>query len=122
TAPNRATMPLVRRAAGWERIGWDDALAVMAARFREVQQVHGAGSVGVISTGQLLTEEFYTLGKLVQLGIGTKNYCGNTTLCMATAVSGYKRSFGSDGPPGAYEDFERADFIMLVGANIADNH
>ena len=83
---------------------------------------YGPESVGVISTGQLVTEEFYTLGKLVQLGLGTRNYDGNTTLCMSTAVSGYKRSFGSDGPPGAYEDLERADVILLIGANIADNH
>ena len=79
----------------------------MAARFRDVQARHGAGAVGVISTGQLVTEEFYALGKLVQLGLGTSNYDGNTTLCMSTAVSGYKRSFGSDGPPGAYEDLEQ---------------
>src|SRR6185369_4162548 len=78
--------------------------------------------LGVISTGQLLTEECYTLGKLVQLGFGTKNYDGNTTLCMASAVSGYKLSFGSDGPPGAYEDIEKADVVLLIGANIADNH
>jgi anaerobic selenocysteine-containing dehydrogenase len=122
SAPNRATSPLVRRGATWDPLDWHEAFHLMAARLGDVQVRHGAGSVGVISTGQLLTEEFYALGKLVQLGIGTSNYCGNTTLCMATAVSGYKRSFGSDGPPGAYEDFERADFIMLVGANIADNH
>src|SRR5205085_11006019 len=29
---------------------------------------------------------------------------------------------GSDGPPGAYEDLEKADVILLIGANIADNH
>jgi len=62
------------------------------------------------------------LGKLVQLGFGTNNYDGNTTLCMASAVAGYKRSFGTDGPPGAYEDLEKADVILLIGANIADNH
>ena len=62
-----------------------------------------------LGTGQLVTEEFYTLGKLVQLGFGTRNFDGNTTLCMASAVSGYKRSFGSDGPPGAYEDLEKAE-------------
>ena len=45
----------------------------------------------------------------MQLGIGTPHYDGNTTLCMATAVSGYKKSFGSDGPPGAYEDLEQAE-------------
>src|SRR6266446_10417864 len=41
---------------------------------------------------------------------------------MHSVVSGYKRSFGSDGPPGAYEDLTKADVIFLIGANIADNH
>jgi anaerobic selenocysteine-containing dehydrogenase len=133
-ASNRARYPLLRRSrhrsdgANSERTGefarvpWSEALRTMAARFREVQEQYGRQAVGVISTGQLVTEEFYTLGKLVQLGLGTSNYDGNTTLCMSTAVAGYKRSFGSDGPPGAYEDFDIADVVMLIGANIADNH
>jgi anaerobic selenocysteine-containing dehydrogenase len=121
-ALNRAQFPLVRKGNGFARIGWDDAMSMMAGKFHSIQEQYGPGSVGVISTGQLVTEEFYTLGKLVQLGIGTPNYDGNTTLCMATAVAGYKRSFGSDGPPGAYEDLDRADVVILIGANIAENH
>jgi assimilatory nitrate reductase catalytic subunit len=121
-ANNRAVHPLARTGRTFTPVAWDAAFATMAARFRAIQERWGPGSVGVISTGQLVTEEFYTLGKLVQLGMGTSNYDGNTTLCMSTAVAGYKRSFGSDGPPGAYEDLERADVIMLVGANIAENH
>jgi anaerobic selenocysteine-containing dehydrogenase len=122
SASSRAHYPLLKRGRRFMRITWDDAMSRMASRFRDVQLKHGPGAVGVISTGQLVTEEFYALGKLVQLGLGTSNYDGNTTLCMSTAVAGYKRSFGSDGPPGAYEDFERADVILLIGANIADNH
>jgi anaerobic selenocysteine-containing dehydrogenase len=121
-ADNRARYPLLRRGASMDRVSWDDALTTMAERFRGVQARYGPGAVGVISTGQLVTEEFYAMGKLVQLGLGTSNYDGNTTLCMATAVQGYKRSFGSDGPPGAYEDLERADVIVLIGANVAENH
>ena len=68
--------------------------------------------------GQLVTEEFYALGKLVQLGLGTRNYDGNTTLCMSTAVAGYKRSLGSDSRP-PLEDLEVADVVLLIGANIA---
>jgi anaerobic selenocysteine-containing dehydrogenase len=121
-AVNRAMTPLVRQGGGFAAVTWDAAFATMAARFRDIQARYGPGSVGVISTGQLVTEEFYTLGKLVQLGLGTPNYDGNTTLCMSTAVAGYKRSFGSDGPPGAYDDLGTADVIMLIGANIAENH
>jgi anaerobic selenocysteine-containing dehydrogenase len=120
---NRAEYPLLRQRDGSRaRVTWDHALETMASRFRSIQERYGRESIGVISTGQLVTEEFYTLGKLVQLGIGTRHYDGNTTLCMATAVAGYKKSFGSDGPPGAYEDLEHADVIILIGANIAENH
>ena len=122
TAENRARYPLLRKGGKLQRVEWDVALRTMAARLRAVQENYGPHSVGVISTGQLVTEEFYTLGKLVQLGLGTKNFDGNTTLCMSTAVSGYKRSFGSDGPPGCYEDLEKADVLLLIGANIAENH
>lgn len=121
-AEHRARHPMLRGEQGFRRVSWSDALQKMAGEFRRVASEYGPGAIGVISTGQLVTEEFYTLGKLVQLGLGTSNYDGNTTLCMSTAVSGYKRSFGSDGPPGAYEDLARADVILLIGANIAENH
>jgi anaerobic selenocysteine-containing dehydrogenase len=119
---NRAQYPLLRQYGKLTRVSWDEALSVMADRFRATQKTYGPEALGVLSTGQLVTEEFYTLGKLVQLGFGTNNYDGNTTLCMASAVSGYKVSFGSDGPPGAYEDMETADVVLLIGANLADNH
>ncbi len=119
---NRLRTPLLRKGGKLVPVSWDEALSTMVERFRGTQARHGASALGVLSTGQLVTEEFYTLGKLVQLGFGTNNYDGNTTLCMASAVSGYKATFGSDGPPGSYQDMEDADVVFLIGANIADNH
>lgn len=103
-------------------VSWSDAIATMTDTFQQLIAEHGPDSVAILSTGQLVTEEFYTLGKLARLGMGLRHYDGNTTLCMASAVSGYKMSFGTDGPPGCYEDLELADVIVLWGANIADNH
>ena len=121
-AEDRIKYPLLRRDGQLTRVGWDEALDTLVTKFRAVQSKYGPESLGIVSTGQLVTEEFYALGKLVQLGFGTRNYDGNTTLCMSTAVAGYKRSFGSDGPPGAYEDLEHADVIFLIGANVTENH
>ena len=75
----------------------------------------GPRSVAVLSTGQLVTEEFYALGKLVRLGMGLAHYDGNTTLCMASAVSGYKLSFGTDGPPGLLRRPGRGRRARAVG-------
>ena len=41
-------------------------------------------------------------------------------LSSQAAVAGYKASFGSDGPPGSYEDLALADVLVLWGATIAD--
>jgi len=121
-SPTRVPGAMIKDGDSFKQVEWSEAFKRVSDRFKEIQAKHGKGAVAVISTGQLLTEEFYTLGKFVQLGLETNNYDGNTTLCMASAVMGYKQSFGSDGPPGCYEDFSYADVIMLIGANIADNH
>ncbi len=120
----RGLQPLMRNKwhEPWQPASWDTALDKLHDEIRRVQEKHGPDSFAVISTGQMLTEEFYTLGKLTRGLIGTNNYDGNTTLCMASAVSGYKRSFGSDGPPGCYEDFEHTDCLIAWGSNLPEQH
>ena len=122
TSDNRVSTPMLKKNGKLTPVEWDEAFKYTSDKFKEVQAKYGKNSVACISTGQFLTEDFYTLGKFVQLGLETNNYDGNTTLCMASAVMGYKQTFGSDGPPASYEDFSYADVIMLIGANIADNH
>ena len=124
TSAGRGNKPLIRQ--HWHQdfveTNWDAALDATAAELKKIQQKYGRNSIAIISTGQMLTEEFYTLGKLTRGLIGTNNYDGNTTLCMASAVSGYKRSFGSDGPPGCYEDFEHTDCLIAWGSNLPEQH
>jgi len=123
-SPGRGKQPLMRDKAHlpFAPADWNTALDTTAQKIKEIQAKYGRDAFAVVSTGQLLTEEFYTLGKLVRGQIGTNNYDGNTTLCMASAVSGYKRSFGSDGPPGCYEDFEHTHCLMAFGSNLPEQH
>lgn len=116
--PGRLTTPTI----GGAPATWDQAIAAMLSGFERAVVDHGPDAVAIIGTGQFLNEEFYALGKLARLGLGVRHNDGNTTLCMASAVSGYKLTFGSDGPPASYEDFELADCVLLIGANVADNH
>ncbi len=106
----------------WQSADWDTALDKLHDEIVRIQQTYGRDAFAIVSTGQMLTEEFYTLGKLTRGLIGTNNYDGNTTLCMSSAVSGYKRSFGSDGPPGCYEDFEHTDCLIAWGSNLPEQH
>ena len=121
---NRGKTPLMRKKTiePYAETSWDAALDRSAAEFKRIQEKYGRDSVAIVSTGQILTEEFYTLGKLTRGVIGTNNYDGNTTLCMASAVSGYKRSFGSDGPPGCYDDFSSTECLIAFGSNLPEQH
>lgn len=120
----RGDVPLMRDNYydAFEQTNWDSALDKVSSEIKRIQETYGRDSFAIVSTGQIMTEEFYTLGKLARGVIGTNNYDGNTTLCMSSAVSGYKRSFGSDGPPGCYDDFEYTDCLMAFGSNLPEQH
>jgi len=121
---NRGHVPLMRdnSAAEFEQTSWDKALDKTASEIKRIQGTYGRDAFAIVSTGQIMTEEFYTLGKLARGVIGTNNYDGNTTLCMSSAVSGYKRSFGSDGPPGCYDDFDHTECLLAFGSNLPEQH
>ncbi|MBW8183730.1 molybdopterin oxidoreductase family protein [Shewanella nanhaiensis] len=123
-SPGRGCAPLVRNQhfEEFEESSWDHVLDTTASKIKQIQAEYGRDAFAIVSSGQLLTEEFYTLGKLARGVIGTNNYDGNTTLCMASAVSGYKRSFGADGPPGCYDDFEHTHCLMAFGSNLPEQH
>jgi assimilatory nitrate reductase catalytic subunit len=69
-----------------------------------------------------LTEDYYVANKLMKGFIGSGNVDTNSRLCMSSTVAGHRRVFGSDTVPGAYEDMDEADLIVLVGSNAAWCH
>ncbi|WIY27609.1 nitrate reductase [Parasedimentitalea psychrophila] len=101
---------------------WDTALDLVASKFSQTIAEHGADSVALYVSGQLLTEDYYVANKLMKGFIGSANIDTNSRLCMASTVAGQRRAFGSDTVPGTYEDLEQADLIVLVGSNLAWCH
>lgn len=101
---------------------WDEALDLVAERFKNAVAEHGPDSVAFYVSGQLLTEDYYVANKLMKGYIGSANIDTNSRLCMASSVAGHKRAFGGDIVPGTYEDLEKADLIVLVGSNLAWCH
>ncbi len=101
---------------------WDDAIDHIASQLQTTIEQHGAESVAFYVSGQLLTEDYYVVNKLVKGYIGSANIDTNSRLCMASSVAGHKRAFGSDTVPGQYSDFESADLILLTGSNLAWCH
>lgn len=120
--PERAARPMVRRGTELREAGWPAVMEEVASRMRAALAEGGPDAVGIYHGGQLLLEEYYALHKLAKGFLGTPNINANTRLCMASAVAGYVRTFGSDGPPGCYEDLDTSHLVFLFGSNPAEMH
>ncbi|KRF41976.1 molybdopterin oxidoreductase [Terrabacter sp. Soil811] len=119
-SPDRLTRPLVRREGQLVACSWEEAMAVVVDRTKQLLEEQGPSAVGFFTTGQLFLEEYYTLALVAHGGIRTNHVDGNTRLCTATAAEALKETFGSDGQPGSYTDVDHADVIALFGHNVAE--
>ncbi len=116
----RVPAPLYRenKKDDFREISWEEALNIIATKLKENQPDENYFYI----SGQLTTEDSYVINKFVKGFIKTNNIDANSRLCMTSAVMGYKMSFGSDGPPGSYEDIDDADAFIFAGSNAAWTH
>ena len=123
-AEGRADRAYVRLAEGRDQgaIPMAEAIRRTAQGLRAIIERDGPDAVALYVSGQMSLEAQYLANKLCKGFIGTNNIESNSRLCMASAASGYKLSLGADGPPGSYQDFDKADLFFVTGANMADCH
>jgi len=119
---DRLTKPLIRKGNRMVEASWDEAMDLIASKFRESISKHGPDSVAIYGSGQWTVFEGYAAAKLFKGGIGTNNVEPNARLCMASAVAGFMTTFASDEPMGCYDDLDKGDTYFLWGANMAECH
>ena len=119
---DRLTKPLIRKGNKMVEATWDEALDLIASKYRQAVSQHGPDSVAMYGSGQWTVQEGYVASKLMKGGIGTNNLEPNARLCMASAVVGFMNTFGSDEPMGCYDDLDLGDTYILWGANMAEAH
>ena len=126
---DRLTTPLLRMRDGafakdgeFTAVTWDQAFDVMAEKFKATLRDKGPTAIGMFGSGQWTVWEGYAAAKLMKAGFRSNNLEPNARHCMASAVSGFMRTFGMDEPMGCYDDFEAADVFVLWGANMAEMH
>ncbi|MFJ2903777.1 molybdopterin-dependent oxidoreductase [Streptomyces sp. NPDC087212] len=123
-APGRLTTALTRPERGAPPVPGpvDAAVKETARRLRAIVDAHGPDAVAFYVSGQMSLEAQYLANKLAKGFIRTNTIESNSRLCMASAGTGYKLSLGADGPPGSYQDLDRADVFLVIGSNMADCH
>ncbi len=121
---NRLTTPLWRARTDqpFAPISWERAFALLVERIQSTLASKGPQALAIYGSGQFLCEDYYAANKLLKGALGSNNFDANSRLCMSSAVAGYARSLGSDGPPCCYDDLDLADLVLLIGTNTAECH
>lgn len=72
---DRLTTPLIRREKGGELepASWDEALGLVASKFREIKEKYGADALGGLASARCTNEENYMFQKLLRAAVGTNN-------------------------------------------------
>ena len=69
----RIKTPLIKRDGKFVEATWDEALSLIAERFRALIERHGPDKVGAFSSARCTNEENYLLAKWVRCAVGSNN-------------------------------------------------
>jgi nitrate reductase NapA len=119
---DRLTRPQIRKGGELVDATWDEALELVSNRFRETIASYGPRAMALYLSGQSTIPEGYAALKWMRAGLRSNNLEANARLCMASAVSGFLTTFGSDEPSGCYDDLDEATAFVLWGSNMAEMH
>ncbi|AVV45710.1 formate dehydrogenase subunit alpha [Streptomyces sp. ID05-04B] len=122
TSPERLTRPLRRQGGRLEPVSWEEALGYVAGRLRAAVADGGADSVAAISSARATNEENYLVQKFMRTVIGTNNVDNCSRLCHSPSAAGLTASFGLSGGTDSFDDVERSDCLLVVGANPVEAH
>jgi formate dehydrogenase major subunit len=124
THKDRITKPMIRIKTSdpWREVSWDEALTYAADQFRRVQEKHGKNSIGALVSSRCTNEEDYLVQKLVRTAFGNNNVDTCARVCHSPTGYGLKQTLGESAGTQTFKSVEKADVIVVIGANPSDGH
>ena len=124
THPDRQLRPMVRDRIDdpWQVVSWETAIATVAARFRALQDEHGIGAIGGISSSRCTNEEVYVVQKMVRAAFGNNNIDTCARVCHSPTGYGLGQTFGTSAGTQDFSSVDEADVVLVIGANPTDAH
>ncbi len=124
THPDRILKPMIRAKTSdpWREVSWEEAFAYAAGEFRRVQEKHGKNSIGALVSSRCTNEEDYLVQKLVRAAFGNNNVDTCARVCHSPTGYGLKQTLGESAGTQTFKSVEKADVIMVIGANPSEGH
>jgi molybdopterin-dependent oxidoreductase alpha subunit len=115
----RLPYPMIRRQgeAGFERIGWDEALTIISNRLKTIHP----NRIGCYVTSRgTVNETYYAIQKAMR-AMGSNNVDNAARICHSPSTAGLKTTVGAAATTCSYKDWIGTDLLIFVGSNVANN-
>lgn len=118
---DRLTTPLIREDGELREASWEEALDLVADRFREIIDRDGPNAIGGIAPAGSSNEDAFQMQKLFRAVIGTNNI-DSARRSHSPAVEALAEVFGAGASTNAFADVEKAALILVVGPGAREAH
>jgi len=121
-SPDRLTKPKIKKNGKFVDASWEEALDLIAKKFKEISDKNGPKSLGFQTSCRTVNEDCYALQKLARVGFKTNNVDNCARICHGPSVAGLSLSFGSGAATNPFEDVLNSDLIVMWGSNAIEAH
>ena len=124
THQDRMLKPMIREKITdpWQEVSWDVAVHHAASEFKRLQAKYGRDSIGGITSSRCTNEETYLVQKLVRTAFGNNNVDTCARVCHSPTGYGLGQTLGTSAGTQTFKSVEKADVIVVIGANPTDGH
>jgi formate dehydrogenase alpha subunit len=118
----RLTKPLIKENGKFREASWDEALDLVASKFKEIISKYGPDAVAGISSARSINEDSYNMQKLFRAVFKSRNIDHCARSCHAPTVAGLLTSFGTGGMTNSIQEIEKTKLIFAIGTNMTEAH
>jgi molybdopterin-dependent oxidoreductase alpha subunit len=115
----RLPYPMIRRAGdpGFQRLSWDEAMAVIADRIRATTP----SRLGFYLTSRGQPNENYYAAQKAVRAMGSNSIDNAARVCHSPSTFALKEALGVAATTCSYSDWIGSDLVVFIGSNVANN-
>jgi formate dehydrogenase major subunit len=72
-AEERLTTPLIRKNGQLQSATWEEAISLVASKFKDIKEKHGSDAIAGLSSAKVTNEENFAFQKFMRREVGTNN-------------------------------------------------
>ena len=120
-SPKRLASPLIRKNGELVQATWEEALALVARRLKEIQTEMGGSTLAGLASPRLTNEELYLFQKFCRGVLGTNHidHAGGYSYAAHLAL---RDSLGYAASTNSINEIRKADVILALRSDLSETH